>query len=626
MLSSDGGPHFQRSDSEVAVAVPVNNSLTQVFGYLHLFIMEELHMSLQQPDIPNSTSDIDNSTSSDIGTKMETQSEVATRNQGLMQTYYFCCTFMRCLIVPCILILVICLLWEKYCVSLRDKTCNLPLPNGRMGFPIVGEMFHFLFLGVTLQRARRKEFGPIYRTHLFGRPTIRVSGEKYIKKLLLGEGQLVETKWPYTTQVILGSDGIVNGCKKTHTTIKRLTLRALSPRFMETYASSVQRSVKRHVANWNDRSEIHVLEECKQLITKTMMTVLLGIREDDPDIQKYITAADDIINGILCIPLDTPYSSWRKGKQARKFIFEKLKTTLKSKMECRDDELFSTQGFSTANRPVVSSIDELAALSGSYDSVLVNIIKIARLEGETSLQLKNLQNLALEIIFAGTQSLQSSSSLLILHLSQHPEVLDKLRKEIKANGLWDTSLEEIPYAKVNSLSYVSHVVNEVLRVTPPIPGAIRLAKKTFDLGGYQVPKGWQVMFSIRETHEMASGREKPLQAAHLEYNPSYFACGKCEKQKQQKSSPVIHADDNIPHICHNKNGPFSFIPFGKGSRMCAGVNYALFVLRVLTIEVVRKSNFRPTTPIKLKCIPMTKPAHSVKVSFKPLSPSSHESC
>lgn len=521
---------------------------------------------------------------------------------------------LKYIVVPAILFLCSCKLWEIYWVNMKDKSSHLPLPKGRMGFPVVGEMFHFLMLGVSFQRARRNEFGPIYRTHLFGRPTIRVSGEKYIKRLLLGEGQIVETKWPYTTRVILGTDGIVNGPKETHTLIKKLALRALSPRFMARYSTSVQRSVKNHVANWNRRGEIFILDECKQLIARTMLTVLLGIDENDPDIQKYIEAADDIINSILCIPLDVPHSVWRKGKRAREFIFEKLKTKLKTKMECSEEELFGCPNVRSLHEG--ASADEIAASTKMIDSVLVNIIKIARLEGEDNIKLKNLQNLSLEIIFAGTQSLQSSSSLLILHLSQNLQVLEKLRQEIKDNDLWDVPLEEIPYRKVNNMSYLSSVVNECLRVTPPIPGAIRVAKKTFELNGYQVPKGWQVMFSIRETHEMASGQEKPLKAVHLPYNPEYFACTQCHKSTISKAEETIMGH-KMRHKCHKSNGPFSFIPFGKGTRMCAGANYALFVLRILAIEVARSSVFSPTTPIKLRSIPMTKPASTVKVCFCP---------
>ena len=48
------------------------------------------------------------------------------------------------------------------------------------------------------------------------------------------------------------------------------------------------------------------------MVSKVMMTVLLGIDPNDPDIQLYIRAADDIINSILSLPLDLPGFTFRK--------------------------------------------------------------------------------------------------------------------------------------------------------------------------------------------------------------------------------------------------------------------------------------------------------------------------
>lgn len=57
----------------------------------------------------------------------------------------------------------------------------------------------------------------------------------------------METLWPSMTRKILGEHGIVNGDKQTHTTIKRLALRAFSPRHMWKYAPVVQSGIKRHI-------------------------------------------------------------------------------------------------------------------------------------------------------------------------------------------------------------------------------------------------------------------------------------------------------------------------------------------------------------------------------------------
>ena len=40
----------------------------------------------------------------------------------------------------------------------------------------------------SFQRSRLTKYGTIYRTHIFGRPTIVVAGSEYVRKVLLGEG------------------------------------------------------------------------------------------------------------------------------------------------------------------------------------------------------------------------------------------------------------------------------------------------------------------------------------------------------------------------------------------------------------------------------------------------------
>ena len=48
------------------------------------------------------------------------------------------------------------------------------------------------------------------------------------------------------------------------------------------------------------------------MVSKIMMSILLGIDQKDPDIQVYIQAADDIINSILTLPIDLPGCKFHK--------------------------------------------------------------------------------------------------------------------------------------------------------------------------------------------------------------------------------------------------------------------------------------------------------------------------
>lgn len=57
---------------------------------------------------------------------------------------------------------------------------------------------------------KRRKYGFIYKTHLFGRPTVRVMGAENVRHILLGEHRLVSVQWPASVRTILGSGCLSN--------------------------------------------------------------------------------------------------------------------------------------------------------------------------------------------------------------------------------------------------------------------------------------------------------------------------------------------------------------------------------------------------------------------------------
>lgn len=71
-------------------------------------------------------------------------------------------------------------------------------------------------------RMKRQKYGYIYRTHLFGNPTVRVTGASNVKHILLGEHRLVAVQWPASVRTILGSDTLSNVHGAQHKTKKKV--------------------------------------------------------------------------------------------------------------------------------------------------------------------------------------------------------------------------------------------------------------------------------------------------------------------------------------------------------------------------------------------------------------------
>lgn len=66
----------------------------------------------------------------------------------------------------------------------------------------------------------------MFKTHLLGRPVVRVTGAENIRKILLGEHTLVSTQWPQSTQIILGSHTLLGSIGDLHRQRRKVSLAA----------------------------------------------------------------------------------------------------------------------------------------------------------------------------------------------------------------------------------------------------------------------------------------------------------------------------------------------------------------------------------------------------------------
>ncbi|PKK21312.1 cytochrome P450 26C1 [Columba livia] len=151
--------------------------------------------------------------------------------------------------------------------------------------------------------------------------------------------------------------------------------------------------------------------------------------------------------------------------------------------------------------------------------------------------------------------------------------------------------------KLSRLSYLDCVIKEVLRVLPPVSGGYRTALQTFELDGYQIPKGWSVMYSIRDTHETATVYQSP----HSGFDPDRFSAAGTEA-----------------------TGRFHYIPFGGGARSCIGKELAQAILKLLAIELVSTARWELATPSypTMQTVPIVHPVDDgLQLYFHPLQAS-----
>ncbi|KAJ5101401.1 hypothetical protein NUU61_003623 [Penicillium alfredii] len=168
---------------------------------------------------------------------------------------------------------------------------------------------------------------------------------------------------------------------------------------------------------------------------------------------------------------------------------------------------------------------------------------------------KMLRDNMLNILLAGRDTTASLLSSTFFYLAQHPHVFARLRREIvEAFGDAKNSRVEITQSKLKEVSYLRYVLNEVLRLQPPVPVNFRVATKNTSLpvgGGpdqrspIYVKKGSMVAYNVFAMHRRNDFWGKDARI----FRPERW-------------------EENAKH-------GWEYLPFNGGPRICLGQQYAL---------------------------------------------------
>uniref|UniRef100_A0A3Q4IFR0 Cytochrome P450, family 26, subfamily A, polypeptide 1 n=1 Tax=Neolamprologus brichardi TaxID=32507 RepID=A0A3Q4IFR0_NEOBR len=300
-------------------------------------------------------------------------------------------TFLCTVALPILLFLLAVKLWEIYTLRCRDPTCPFPLPPGSMGLPFIGETLQLLLQvnRKTFLRMKREKYGYIYRTHLFGNRTVRVTGADNVKQILLGEHRLVSAQWPASVRAILGTETLSNVHGAQHKTKKKVSYFDLSAEG----ALATGRGLR---------------QVCmKRLMFRIAMRVLLGFEPEQvqTDEHELVEAFEEMIKNLFSLPIDVPFSGLYRGLKARNFIHSKIEENIKKKVQESDQEW--------------KPRDALQQLIDSSN------------KNKEPISMQAIKQSATELLFGGHETTASTATSLVMFLGLNPKVVDKLRQELQ---------------------------------------------------------------------------------------------------------------------------------------------------------------------------------------------------
>jgi cytochrome P450 len=198
-----------------------------------------------------------------------------------------------------------------------------------------------------------------------------------------------------------------------------------------------------------------------------------------------------------------------------------------------------------------------AATAGS--DVISLLLAACRDQPDARLRWRRMRDELITILLAGHETTASTLSWTWYLLARHPEVAAIMSSEA-AGVLGDRAPGHADLAR---LPYTTMVIQEAMRLYPPVWGLPRKALGPDEIGGYQVPAGADVMICPYTLH-----RHPGFWADPGQFRPERF-------------------EPSAPGPAHR----YAYIPFGAGPRVCVGSHLGMMEATLVAAMVARRFRF-----------------------------------
>ncbi|GIH66565.1 cytochrome P450 [Microbispora siamensis] len=220
--------------------------------------------------------------------------------------------------------------------------------------------------------------------------------------------------------------------------------------------------------------------------------------------------------------------------------------------------------FRRARRELQRVVDHLVAdrlaRPGDGDNIVSRLIDSTGRETDPAVGRTRMRDELVTLLLAGHETTASTLSWTFHLIDHHPEVRERLHAEaVEVLG------DRLPvYEDLHRLRYTAMVVEEVMRLYPPVWMLPRQAVNDDEIGGYHVPAGADVLVSPYTLHRHPAFWEEP------------------ERFDPERFDPARPAD----------RPRYAYIPFGAGPRFCVGNHLGMMEATFVIAMVARDLRLR----------------------------------
>ncbi|MFI8687775.1 cytochrome P450 [Rossellomorea sp. NPDC077527] len=370
-----------------------------------------------------------------------------------------------------------------------------------------------------------------------------------IKEVLVTQSKSFQKSNQFKELSLLIGEGLVTSEPPVHTKQRKIIQPYFTPRHIKKYVSEMIDSATEMMESWEVDHPRDISKDMMgvtlAVITKTMfdMNVNEGHEKIGVHMERVLETATKRIRSFLKPPISWPMPELKQYKAS----IQELKRVVEEIIQHRESRAEEKE-------------DLLHALLHSRD------------EDGNCMSREQLIDEVMTIFVAGHETTANLLSWFFYMLQGNEKVKENVYKEVdRVVGKNELSSSHLP-----ALLYTRQALEETLRLHPPVWMFGRMTVRDVEIGGHLIKKGENVLISPYIMH----------------------------RSKKYFRDPFLFEPERFNRVSAEGNHPYTYLPFGGGSRVCIGNHFALQEALIIAALYVQRFNFKMSGDGKVECHPL----------------------
>jgi cytochrome P450 len=421
------------------------------------------------------------------------------------------------------------------------------LPPGPEALPFFGNLLEFQRDQLGFLQRMQRTYGDIVTIHAGNEPYVLLFRPEYVRYLLTehqrdfmttqsGGGDLME---------VLG-EGLITIEGEAHRQQRRLVQPAFHKKRVESYADYMVQYTREMLDTWESGEVIDIAQAMQQLTLRIVARSLFGlelidqINEIGQNFTQMVEHRRSLLARLLHVYVDQPFTLYGKRMEGKRRIDAFIYKLIEQRRTTGEDR-------------------------GDVLSML-----LATQDDEHPLSNQQFRDHVMTFMAAGHETTANALNWTFYLLAQNPEPREKLLYELQTvlAGRAPT-LNDLP-----KLPYTEWIINESMRIYPPVWMMGRRSVVPFEMDGYHFPAGMTFVLSQWVIH----------------HHPDLW------------QDPETFRPERWDPVNGEKIQPWSYFPFGGGPRICIGMPFAQLEAKLLLATIMQRYTPRvvPGFPVVAK--------------------------